>query len=161
MGRVSTGSYRFGDLLALARASWVAQMAAALEERGYPGYRRTDAWIMRRLLAGPLAITHVGPLLNVTRQAGRKFVSGLLDRGYATTEPDPHDGRRVNVILTAVGHAYAAAVAEAMGSLNQALADQVDPGDLAAADRVLRAVLDEGTRRRADQGIAPPPAGPP
>ncbi len=160
MGRVSIGRHRFGDLLALARASWVAQMAAALAERGYPGYRRTDAWLMRRLLFGPLAITQVGPLLGVTRQAGRKFVGGLLDRGYAATESDPHDRRRLNVILTPAGHTYAAAVVEVIAALNQALADQVDPGDLAAADRVLRAVLDEGARRRTDQQIAPPPGDP-
>lgn len=156
MGSVSTGPYLFGDLLALARASWVVQMGAALSDRGYTGYRRTDAWVMRRLLVGPLAVTQVGTLLGVTRQAGRKVVDGLLDRGYAATESDAQDRRRVNVILTPAGHAYADSVVEVVGSLNRELADRVDPGDLEGADRVLRAVLDEDTPRRTDHLILPP-----
>ncbi len=157
MGRTSTGTYRLGDLLALAHATWVAQMAAALGDRGYLGYRRTDAWVMRRLLAGPLAITQVGSLLGITRQAGRKIINGLLDRGYAATEPDAQDRRRVNVILTPAGQAYAATVVDVTASLNQALVDRVEPGDLAVVDRVLRAVLDEHAQLLADGLISPPP----
>ena len=33
--------YRFGDLLALARQSWVHRMAAELENRGFGDYRLT------------------------------------------------------------------------------------------------------------------------
>lgn len=107
-GRTSADTYRFRDLLALARATWLAQRVAASGECGYLGYRGTDAWVTRRLLA----ITQVGPLLGITRQAGRKIIDGLLDRGYAATEPDTQDRRRVNVILTPAGHVYAAAVDE-------------------------------------------------
>lgn len=154
---MSTEIYRFGDLLALARASWVAQMAAALSERGYPDYRRTDAWVMRRLLEGPLAVTQVGVLLGVTRQAGRKVVDGLSDRGYAVATPDAQDRRRVNVTLTPAGREYGQVVREVIASLNRGLVARVDPGDLQAADRVLRAVLDEETRLRAARLIVLPP----
>ena len=41
--------YRFGDLLALARQSWVHRMAAELENRGFADYRLTDAATLRRL----------------------------------------------------------------------------------------------------------------
>ena len=157
MAKVSTGPHLFGDLLALARESWVAQMVAALGNLGYPGYRRTDALVMRRLLASRLAVTRVGSLLGVTRQAGRKVVDGLLDRGYAATERDDQDRRRVNVILTPTGRAYARAVVQAITSLNRGLADRVDHGDLEAAGRVLRAVLDEGDRLRLEGLILPPP----
>lgn len=156
MNTLSSGSYGFGDLLALARASWLAQMAAGLEARGYPGYRRTDAWALRQLASGPVPVTQVGQGFGISRQAGRKVVDGLTARGYAITEPDATDRRRANVTLTPAGGAYAEAVMAVIREQNGSLAARVDPRDLEAADRVLRAAVDDGVRQAAQRLVRPP-----
>jgi DNA-binding MarR family transcriptional regulator len=146
---MSTPSYRFGDLLALARIRWVQQMAAGVAALGYEDYRRSDAAVMRLLKRAPLSIGGLGDALGVTRQAGRKVVSGLEQRGFATTVRDERDSRQTNVVLTAAGDAYAQAVIDVIDGLNRELAARVDPADLASARRVLAAVLN-----------AEPPASP-
>ena len=153
----STAVYRFGDLLALTRQSWVGQMSSRLERRGYTGYRRTDAGALRMLWQGPLPVGQLGADLGVTRQAARKIVDGLEQRGYVTTERDSRDTRQLNVALTQDGRVYALAVILVIRELNHEIADRVSPDQLAAADAVLRAALfDDSTRRRASH-LPPPP----
>lgn len=159
MSEPSTGSYPFGDLLALARQSWLGQMASRLDALGYPGYLRSDAAVIRLLRRGPVPVGRLGTVLGVTRQAARKVADGLEQRGYATTARDTRDTRQVNVILTPAGHTYARAVTAVIEELNREVARQVGPGQLAAADAVLRAALfDDSARQRASR--LPRPAGP-
>jgi DNA-binding MarR family transcriptional regulator len=154
----SSDSYPFGDLLALARQSWLTAMAGSLAARGYPEYRRSDAAAIRRLRRGPLSIGQLGAALGVTRQAARKVADGLEQRGFAATERDPGDARQLNVSLTQAGLAYADAVSAVIAELNREVARRTRPADLAAADAVLRAVLfDESTRERAGWLPRPPP----
>ena len=104
--------YRFGDLLALARQSWIRRMAAELEDRGFADYRRSDAATLRRLRRGPASVGELGVHLGVTRQAARKVARGLEERGYASTQADAGDARKLNVVLTTAGRAYADAIIE-------------------------------------------------
>jgi DNA-binding MarR family transcriptional regulator len=153
----STGSYRFGDLLALARQSWVLQMTHRLSALGYQDYRRSDAAVVRLLRRGPAPVGSLAPMLGVTRQAARKVAGGLERRGLARTERDATDARVLNVELTAAGAAYAAAVSAVIDELNQEFCQRLDRGDLAAADAVLRAVVDwDGTLSASAARIAPP-----
>jgi len=152
----STSTYRFGDLLALARQSWITQMARGLEALGYGEYRRSDAAAVRQLQRGPMSIGRLGTALGVTRQAARKVADGLERRGLATIARDKEDCRRVNVVLTAEGEAYATAVRRVIDRLNRDLCRRVERADLAGADAVLRAALaDEHTQGLA-QHLAPP-----
>jgi DNA-binding MarR family transcriptional regulator len=158
---VTTGAnpYRFGDLLALARQSWIHRMTAELESRGFADYRISDAATLRRLWRGPASVGELGVHLGVTRQAARKIVRGLEDRGYATTQADAADARKVNAVLTAAGRGYADAIIAVIARLNWAVATRVTPDQLAAADAVLRASIeDESVARRATH--IGPPAGP-
>jgi len=139
----ATPPYRFGDLLALTRQGWVRRMARELADRGYPDYRITDAASMRLLLAGPVSIGRFGAVFGVTRQAARKVVRGLEQRGYATTEADPEDARRVMVVATKSGLVYARAVRSAIESLNRSVEQRVSHEQLVAADVVLRAAIDD------------------
>jgi DNA-binding MarR family transcriptional regulator len=151
--------YRFGDLLGLARQSWVNEMTRRLAGLGYPDYRRSDAAAVRVLQYGPVPVGRLGTYLGVTRQAARKVAGGLQRRGYATAERDQRDARQVNVTLTPAGHDYARAVVAVIDELNRQVGRQADPAQLAAADAVLRAVLfDDSTRQRAER--LPRPAGP-
>jgi len=152
--------YRFGDMLALARQSWVHRMAAELADRGFADYRLTDAATLRRLRRGPASVGELGVPLGVTRQAARKVVRGLEERGYASTQVDAGDARRLNVILTPAGRGYADAVTEVIAGLNRAVAARVAADQLAAADAVLRASIEDARVARLAQFLAPPPSAP-
>jgi DNA-binding MarR family transcriptional regulator len=152
----STSAYRFGDLLALTRQAWVRRMAGELGARGYNDYRITDAASMRLLLAGPVSLGHIGGVFGVTRQAARKVVRGLEQRGYATTEADAADARKIVVVATSSGFAYSRAIRGAITSLNRSVAESVSYEQLVAADVVLRAAIeDEQLRCSADRIPAP------
>jgi DNA-binding MarR family transcriptional regulator len=148
--------YRFGDLLALARRSWVLRMASELQARGFSDYKNSDAAAVRLLTAGPTPVGHLAPVLGVTRQAARKVAGGLEQRGYATIGPDPEDARKLNVTLTPTGRAYAEAITQVIATLNQGLTARVKPAHLAAADTVLRAAIDNDDLARVARRIPPP-----
>jgi len=157
MAAESTATYRFGDLLALTRQSWLGQMTSRLERLGYAGYRRSDAAAMRMLWRGPLPVGHLGAVLGVTRQAARKVADGLEQRGYATTERDSRDTRQLNVTLTQAGREYARAITAVIDELNHEVAGRVSPAELVAADTVLRAALfDDSAKQRASRLPRPP-----
>jgi DNA-binding MarR family transcriptional regulator len=152
--------YRFGDLLALARQSWVHRMAAELADRGFADYRISDAATLRRLRRGPASVGELGAHLGVTRQAARKVIRGLDERGYASTQADAGDARKLSVTLTPAGRGYADAIIEVIAGLNRAVAARVPADQLAAADAVLRAsIQDEAVARRAAH-VSPPPRAP-
>jgi DNA-binding MarR family transcriptional regulator len=86
----------------------------------------------------------------------RKVVDGLDQRGYARTERDVHDSRRLNVVLTPAGEAYARVVVGVIEALNRELRESVDATELAAADAVRRAaIFDEAIRERAARLVGP------
>jgi len=137
----SSGPLLFGDLLALARRSWIRQMANGLRQLGHEDYRPTDAAVFRRLMRGPIPVGRLDDVLGASRQAARKVVEGLERRGYASTERDPEDARRLIVSLTPAGESYAEAVVNVIESLNAGLVEKVEPGELAAAGKVLLTVM--------------------
>jgi DNA-binding MarR family transcriptional regulator len=156
----SNPTYRFGDLVALARLSWLGEVTSRLERLGHAGFRRGDTAVMRVLWQGPLPVGRLGTGLGVTRQAARKIADALEQRGYAITERDSRDTRQLNVALTPAGRDYARAVITVTEELNLEIAGRVSPAQLAAADTVLRAALfDDGARQRASQ-VPPPPGHP-
>jgi DNA-binding MarR family transcriptional regulator len=152
-----TPPYRFGNLLALARKSWIEQVGERMQEAGFPGYRRSDAAVLACLLQRPLAIGQLGEALGVTRQAARQLADGLAERGYASFGTDEADARRTLVLLTPRGKAYGRAIWMAQDALNERVRGRVTEADLAAADAVLRAVFpDDGSRQRIDERMPPP-----
>ncbi len=156
-GREGEPVYLLGDLLALARASWVRRMAAAVAERGYPGYLSTDAVLVRILRRGPVAIGRIGAALGVTRQAARKLVDGLARRGFAAGSRDAQDARVIKVGLTPAGAAYAEAVADAVLAVNRAVAARVGAESLTVVDGVLRSLLEDDETLAALARRIPPP----
>jgi DNA-binding MarR family transcriptional regulator len=151
--------YLFGDLLALSRLSWIRQMEARLQARGFSGYRRSDAMTMRLLARGPLAVGQLGERLGVTRQAARKLIDALEQSGYVRVERDLQDTRKLNATLTELGARYAEAVIETVHELNHELSQRVNPGQLAAADAVLRAAIAGDDELLAAARRVPGPSG--
>lgn len=147
--------YRFGDLLALARRSWVRRLAAHAASDGFSDYRPTDTVLLRILAREAQSIGRIGDGLGISRQAARKLADGLAARGYAVLAADPTDARRRLVGLTDRGRAYHRALSDASESLNDEVR-QVVPSELLAADAVLRAVLTDEDRRLADAAVPRP-----
>ena len=129
-------------------------MAARLEGLGYSDYRPSDAALMRLLVRGPMAVGRIGDVLGVTRQAARKAVDGLASAAMPAPSAT-EDSRKLNVVLTAHGQAYAGAVTDVIGALNSELGAVVDPVMLSAAEVVLRSVIasDTGIASRSDVGL--------
>jgi DNA-binding MarR family transcriptional regulator len=145
----------------MARQSWVNQMATRLAELGFSGYRRTDAAVTRRLLRSPVPIGMLGASLGVTRQAARKIVAGLEQRGYVRTVRGEHDSRQLNSELTPLGEEFARAVVTVIDELNHQISLRVTHQEMLGADAVLRAVIGENeTWGRIARHMAPPPARP-
>jgi DNA-binding MarR family transcriptional regulator len=149
--------YRFGDLLALSRRSWVDQLERAVSAAGFPGYRRTDSVLVRLLRRGPCPLGRLTQPLGVSRQAARKAVAGLVERGFVELGADPQDGRRIVARLSAPGEAYAEAVDSAAWAIEGALRRAVTAEQVVAADAVLRAVFPDVERGRL-AFLVPPPA---
>jgi DNA-binding MarR family transcriptional regulator len=143
--------YRFGNLLARARQSWIEQVRDRMQEAGFPGYRRSDAAALGCLMRRPLAIGQLGEELGITRQAARQLADGLVERGYASFGTDEADARRTLVVLTRRGAAYGRAIWVAQDDLNELVRSRVTEADLAAADAVLRAVFPDGERPDGDR----------
>jgi len=153
----STPPYPFGDLLALARLSWLREMSARLGEFGFTGFSRGDSAVMRLLAGGPAPLGRVGTSLGVSRQAARKAVDRLEREGFVRTARDPEDARVILVAITSRGTRYAAALVEVIASLNRELAERVSQAQLESADAVLRAsIIDPVLVERADVLVARP-----
>jgi DNA-binding MarR family transcriptional regulator len=132
----------FGDLLAQARERWIRAMAQRLGALGFHDYRRSDPLVMRSLRSGEVGLGSLGVTLGVTRQAARKVVNGLVERGYARVTTSTADSRRRLVTLTPRGHDYLAAVVATLRALHDEVVENVDAQQLAAAYSVLEIVRD-------------------
>lgn len=153
----SSSVYRFGDLLALVRESWVREMSEQLARAGFEDYRRSDAALVRLLMRGPRPVGRIGAALRVSRQAARKLVTGLERRGYAQTATSSSDARQLEVSLTDRGQKFGLAIVAAVEALNRRMTERVSPAELLAADTVLRAALPDGQARSLAQRLIPPP----
>jgi DNA-binding MarR family transcriptional regulator len=152
MADQSMPGYPFGDLLALARQSWVTQLSSRLTALGYPDYRRSDAAAVRFLhRRGPVPVGRLGVALGVSRQAARKVAGNLRQRGYATAARGTSDTRQLLIGLTPAGQDYERAIVAVIADLNHEVAGRAGDADLAVAVSVLRAAMfDDSTRLRAD-----------
>lgn len=132
----------FGDVLALARRSWVRAMRDSVAEQGYDDYRRSDGLALRFFSSGLHTLGAFAQLTGTSRQAARKVVAGLIDRGYASLVTDPDDARRRLVHLTDEGSTYAAAVIRSVTRLNRDVETKVDSRELKMTIDVLTFVRD-------------------
>jgi DNA-binding MarR family transcriptional regulator len=132
----------FGDVLALARASWIREMAHRLDDVGFRNYRRSDALAVRLLQYGPLSFSTLTEALGVSRQSARKVIGGLVERDFATISIDVSDSRRRNVALTQRGRDYCEALLKVLLLLNEELTTIIDRDDLERARFVLASITD-------------------
>jgi DNA-binding MarR family transcriptional regulator len=126
------------DWVALARQAWIRETRARLARQGFNDYRRSDAFLLRRLRRASSSLGEMGSDLEMTRQGARKLVEGLVQRGYARVARDATDARRFNVELTASGAAYAEAIVATIRSMNREIAKNISRDDLEVALSVMQ-----------------------
>lgn len=139
-------AFAIGDAIALARLAWVTETSRRLATKGYLNFRRSDTAVLRRLRAGPAALVDLAVVLHVSRQAARKVVTGLEQRGYVTISRDPDDARRSRVVLTTEGVRYARVVVRTAELLNAEVRAMVEAEDLATTAKILGTVASEWLR---------------
>ncbi|KAB2848032.1 MAG: winged helix DNA-binding protein, partial [Sphingopyxis terrae] len=86
--------------------------------------------------------------LRISKQAAGQLVDTLVMRGYLQRQADPADRRRLTVRLTERGAKAATIQGQARDAIDAKLAARVSAEDIAAARRVLYALVEMGTEAR-------------
>ena len=106
---------------------------------------RTQLSVLASLRDGPHRVTALAELERVAQPSMTALVSRLEDAGWVTREPDPTDGRVVNVAITPAGletlDRHTTARAEALAARLAALAPE-ERAALAAALPALDSLID-------------------
>ncbi|MGY1643425.1 MarR family winged helix-turn-helix transcriptional regulator [Geodermatophilus sp. SYSU D00703] len=125
------------ELLTVAQRRVARGVAAVLAEDGatLDGYR-----VMRCLAAGPgRSMSELGAALSLPAPTLTRLVDGLVDAAEAYRLPDPDDGRRVRVHLSARGRTRLARLVALVGAHEAALAETLGP---ARVESLVRALSD-------------------
>ena len=77
--------------------------SAALAERGFEDVRPVHDFALRAITAGADTPSELARRLSVSRQSAAKTVAVLEARQYVERSPDPRDGRRLRLEVTARG----------------------------------------------------------
>ncbi|GAA4935693.1 MarR family transcriptional regulator [Actinomycetospora succinea] len=146
--------------VSLAGGAVDAHVLAAEQAAGLTGLRVGHGYVVQLLLAAPHTVGEIARRLGVTQQAASKTVGELVTRGYVARTDDPDgDRRRHPLALTDAGHRAVATARAARADLEDRLTDRVGADDVAAARRVLAALLDElGLGGPVAERRVPPPA---
>lgn len=101
---------------------------------------------------GDWTVPRIAHRLGVSRQAVQRVADELRADGLVAAESNPYHRRSPLIRLTPAGHEALAAISAAARGWNGELARALDPGDVAAARRVLRALVDAAEAGAADPG---------
>jgi DNA-binding MarR family transcriptional regulator len=131
-------------LLRHARTTYGKAMRAALEAAGYDDIPGNGLYIIGGLAAaaGGVPISQLMRELGITKQGAGQLVDTLVARGYLQRTPDENDRRRLIVTLTERGQAAAETQSAAREEIDAALLARVGEVDVAAARRMLAALIE-------------------
>lgn len=119
---------------------------ATLRDRGVTVGMRAVLEVLHT--TGPAPVPEIARTLDLARQGVQRLVNELLERGYATSRPNPRHRRSPVISLTAAGsETFATIRADELHHLSGMAAGCTD-AEIDTAIRVL-AALDEDVRRRA------------
>lgn len=91
--------------------------------------------------AGPLPLSELGARLTLEKSWVSRAVDGLVDRGWATKEPNPLDARSWLVTLTADGEDRVRELNATLDNHAQRVLDQFDARDRALVEKSLLLLL--------------------
>lgn len=137
-------------LLRHARATYGGAMRRALDHAGFDDIPANGLYVIGGLALGAedVPLSALIQDLRISKQAAGQLVDTLVMRGYLERQVDADDRRRLIVRLTERGTAAAAVQGKARDAVEAKLAMRVSADDIAAARRVLSALIDIAVEAR-------------
>lgn len=131
-------------LLRHARTTYGGAMRRALERAGFDDIPANGLYVIGGLAFGAedVPLSALIKDLRISKQAAGQLVDTLVMRGYLDRQVDASDRRRLVVRLTERGAHAAAVQAKARDAVDAKLAERVSADEIAAARRVLSALID-------------------
>lgn len=131
-------------LLRHARTTYGGAMRRALDRAGFDDIPANGLYVIGGLAlgAGDVPLSALIQDLRISKQAAGQLVDTLVMRGYLERQVDPDDRRRLVLRLTERGAQAAAVQGKARETVDSRLAARVSADDIAAARRVLSALID-------------------
>jgi DNA-binding MarR family transcriptional regulator len=129
-------------LLRAARGSYGHAVRRSLAEAGFPDVPRNGAFVLGGMVNQGIEAGLLIRQLGVSRQAASQLIDTLVVRGYLERSPHPEDRRRLTIEATERGRAAATAVRAAVTAINDELAENITPEQLAGMRAGLIALCD-------------------
>ncbi|MBN8805161.1 MAG: winged helix DNA-binding protein [Sphingopyxis terrae] len=137
-------------LLRHARTIYGGAMRGALDRAGFDDIPANGLYVIGGLALGAEEVPLANLIrdLRISKQAAGQLVDTLVMRGYLERQVDPTDRRRLVVRLTERGAEAAKIQGKARDAVDAKLAARVSAEDIAAARRVLYALVEMGIEAR-------------
>lgn len=137
-------------LLRHARTTYGGAMRRALDRAGFDDIPANGLYVIGGLAlgAGDVPLSALIQDLRISKQAAGQLVDTLVMRGYLERQVDPDDRRRLVLSLTERGAHAAAVQGKAREAVDSKLAARASADDIAAARRVLSALIDIAAEAR-------------
>jgi DNA-binding MarR family transcriptional regulator len=150
--RPDGGEARPGDLLAAEVATGLERLFGLFRSLAPPsGLSLTAAATLATLeRSGPCRLTSLAAREGVTQPAMTQLVARLQDAGLVTRDPDPSDGRVVQVSITSEGQVTLVRRRQARAERLAGLLDRLSPDHRAALTAALPAMDALASARRDD-----------
>jgi len=130
-------------LISLAGNAIDRRVLQDLHAAGFGSIRPAHGYLIQRLLTGPQLVTVMAADLGVSQQAVSKMAKELVRLGVAEQQIDGADSRRRPLTLTEYGRAGVERARAIRAELEQSMRGVVGAADVAAAQRVLTALIDQ------------------
>jgi DNA-binding MarR family transcriptional regulator len=141
-------------LLRAARGSYGHAIRSNFAEGGFSDMPRNGAFVLGGMVNYGIEAGRLVRQLGVSRQAASQLIDTLVLRGYLERSPHPEDRRRVNIEATERGRAAAEAVRSAVAAVDEELAENITPVQLAGLRAGLIALCDIRDRLEVERAAA-------
>lgn len=146
-----TSGYRLpqtelGTALRMAWWSYVHRVDLAMQAAGYPERSNSMNYVFALYAQpGPISISEMGRLFDISRQAASKVVGELRQRGLVQATPSTSDQREKVVELTPKAIEFVTARLRAAGELDREIQERVGETGLEALHKALGAINELAT----------------
>ncbi len=129
-------------LLRAARGSYGHAIRSSFAKAGFSDVPRNGAYVLGGMVNQGIEAGLLIRQLGVSRQAASQLIDTLVVRGYLERSPHPDDRRRLTIEATERGRAAADAVRSAVTAVNEELAENITPAQMAGLRAGLIALCD-------------------
>jgi len=132
-----------GTALRMAWWSYVHRVDIEMEAAGFPERSNSMNYVFALYAQpGPISISEMGRLFDISRQAASKVVAELRQRGYVRTIPSTTDQREKAVELTDKSIEFVTARLKAAGELDRAIRARLGAAGLDQLNKALEVLGD-------------------